>query len=234
MARLMQICRWHSLPEIPTLQSAVLQRIAECAIAAIAARGCFHIVLAGGRTPQAIYTQLRTLTTDWRAWSIYFGDERCLPIGDSERNDTMARTTWLDHVAIPDTQIYSIPAQLGPLVGSERYVTALANVGDFDLVLLGLGEDGHTASLFPGDTSALQAERTVLPVVNAPKPPPQRISMSAARLSRAGSVLFLVVGADKQDALSRWRHGELIPASCIKPANGVDIYTDRPLVPTAS
>jgi 6-phosphogluconolactonase len=222
----MQIRRWHSQPDLIALQNAVLLRIADCAATAIKARGLFHIVLAGGRTPQVIYTQLRTLATDWQAWSIYFGDERCLPIGDPERNDVMAHDAWLDHVAIPKTQIHTIPAQLGAVAGAEQYAATLAEVGDFDLVLLGLGEDGHTASLFPGDKTALHATSPAVAVLNSPKPPPQRVSMSAARISRAHSVLFVVAGTDKRDALLRWRRDESIPAALINPANGVDIYTD--------
>jgi len=225
----MQTCRWHSVPDIDVLQNTLLQRIDECARAAIEARGAFHIVLAGGRTPQALYTKLHTLATDWSAWSIYFGDERCLPVGDRDRNDTMARAAWLDHVPIPREHIYAIPAQLGPVAGGERYAATLAATSDFDLILLGLGEDGHTASLFPGDTAALQAKRSTVAVLNAPKPPVQRISMSAARLSRTRSAMFIVVGNDKQAALRRWRRGEKLPASLINPVDGVDIYTDLPL-----
>ncbi len=222
----MQICRWHSLPDHPLLQRAVLAHIVSSAEAAIKLRGAFHIVLAGGRTPQTIYTLLRTLTTDWTAWFVYFGDERCLPSGDPQRNDAMARAAWLDHVPIPHAQIYSIPAQLGAEVGAQQYSTMLADIGEFDLVILGLGEDGHTASLFPGDRAALQATSIALAIDHAPKPPAQRISLSRARLSRARSVLFFATGADKLSALTRWRQGEDIPAALIDPGAGVDIYTD--------
>lgn len=208
------------------MQAAALAAITASAANSIAARGAFHIVLAGGRTPEAIYTQLRTLTTDWRAWSIYFGDERCLPSGDSERNDSMARASWLDHVAVPAEQIYSIAAQLGSTRAAESYNSTLAAVGDFDMVLLGLGEDGHTASLFPGDSAALRASAAAIAVHNAPKPPAERVSMSSRRLSRARSVLFLVSGEGKRVALRSWQQGEAIPAALIDPAAGVDIYTD--------
>jgi 6-phosphogluconolactonase len=223
----MQLCRWHFFSDVPDLQHAVLANIVERARAAIEARGAFHLVLAGGRTPQIIYSQLRTLSTDWRAWSIYFGDERCLPRGDPQRNDTMARAAWLDHVPIPVNQIHSISAELGPAVGAAEYAELLADLGDFDLVFLGLGEDGHTASLFPGDAAALHSTQAAVAIDNAPKPPAQRISMSAARLVRSRAVLFIATGSDKRVALSRWRRGEEIPAALIDAPGGVDIYTDQ-------
>jgi 6-phosphogluconolactonase len=225
----MQVCRWHSFDDISTFHQAAVRYIAVRADAAIAAHGLFRCVLAGGRTPEAIYRQLRSLDTDWQAWSIYFGDERCLPEGDPSRNDTMARSAWLDHVSIPADRIHAMPAELGPVAGARRYAAALMSVPAFDVVLLGLGEDGHTASLFPGDTTALQDIQPAIPVEHAPKPPAQRISMSAARLARSDSVLFMVTGADKRLALQRWRTGESIPASLITAPQGVDIFTDQPL-----
>lgn len=225
----MQICRWHSFNDIPALRAALVRHITAAASAAIDARGVFHCVLAGGRTPEAIYRDLCTLETDWRCWSIYFGDERCLPVGDSQRNDAMARAVWLDHVPIPAAQIHAIPAELGPVAGARHYAQLLASVPEFDLVLLGLGEDGHTASLFPGDLSALQSTATALPVDNAPKPPAQRVSLSAARLAQSRAVLFAVTGVDKREALLQWRQGARIPAALIEAPQGVDIYTDQHL-----
>ena len=97
-------------------------------------------------------------------------------------------------------------------------------IGSFDLVLLGLGEDGHTASLFPSqDWGEGQESADALPVFNAPKPPPERVSLSAQRLGKAEQVLFLVTGAGKREAVSRWQAGDPIPASAIHPANGVDV-----------
>jgi 6-phosphogluconolactonase len=225
----MQICRWHHFSDAATLREALVRRISTCAAAAIAARGAFSCVLAGGRTPEAIYRELCALDTDWQAWSIYFGDERCLPCGDSQRNDTMARAAWLDRVPIPGTQIHAMPAELGPVAGAQQYAELLASVPEFDLVLLGLGEDGHTASLFPADLPALHSTKPALPIDNAPKPPAQRISMSAARLARSRAVLFAVTGVDKRDALLRWRQGAQIPAALIVAPPGVDIYTDQSL-----
>lgn len=217
--------RWHLFADSAALRADVVRQLGAVAAEAIAARGAFHLVLAGGRTPAAIYADLAGLQTDWRAWFIYFGDERCLRRGDAQRNDTMARTQWLDRVAIPAEQIFSMPAELGADTGAQAYQQTLARVASFDLVLLGLGEDGHTASLFPGQPRD-RGDAGVLAVHNAPKPPPDRISLSASRLSDAHRVWFIVTGADKREALERWHRGEDIPASAICPPHGVDIFMD--------
>lgn len=216
--------RWHAFDDAGALAQAAAVRIGAAAHESIAARGQFHVVLAGGNTPREVYRQLVTLATDWSRWHVWFGDERCLPVGAAERNGQMARDSLLDRVAIPINQIHSIPAERGPATGARVYADQLRGIGLFDLVLLGLGEDGHTASLFPGHDWGTQADAADTIAVNdAPKPPPQRVSLSAARLSRARAVLFLVQGASKRDALMRWRAGEDIPARAIMPAAGVDV-----------
>ncbi|GIX28716.1 MAG: 6-phosphogluconolactonase [Burkholderiales bacterium] len=164
--------------------------------------------------------------TDWSAWHVYFGDERCRPRGDPARNDTRIAERWLDHVPIPPAQIHPIPAELGPEAAASAYARTLASVGEFDLVLLGLGEDGHTASLFPGLAPEIDRETDVLPVRDAPKPSPERVSLSASRLSRARQVLFFVQGEPKRAAVAAWRRGEDIPARRIAPARGVDVLLD--------
>ncbi len=197
----------------------------QCAAQAIAERGQFLIVLAGGNTPRAVYRLLRDAQTDWSKWHIYYGDERCLPRDDVSRNSLMVEQTWLNYVSIPASQIHTMPAELGTVLGTKAYAETLAGVGDFDFVLLGLGEDGHTASLFPGEPwNDKSGDGATVAVTNAPKPPPERISITASRLSAAHKVLFLVSGAGKQQAVDDWRAGKAIPASAIKPENGVDVY----------
>ena len=134
----------------------------------------------------------------------------------------MAAKAWLNHVGILKSQIYDIPTELGPIEGAKAYAKTLAGVRAFDLVLLGLGEDGHTASLFPNQ--AVDNSADVVPVFGAPKPPAQRVTLSQNRLNNTNEVLFLVTGAGKQEAVDRWRHGEAIPATLIAPKNGVDVY----------
>lgn len=231
MSSTSQQLRWHGFTDIADLQADALLRIRTAASNAIGARGVFRIVLAGGNTPRAIYEVLRKAITDWSKWQVYFGDERCLPANDTQRNSRMARDTLLDHVPIPRANIHAIPAEAGPIEGAAQYAQTLRVIGEFDLVLLGLGEDGHTASLFPDhDWGDANDAADALGVFDAPKPPPERISLSAARLSRARCVLFLVDGEAKREALARWRAGDSIPASVIAPAAGVDVLTESSLL----
>jgi 6-phosphogluconolactonase len=226
-----QLCRWTLFSSVQSLQTEAASMIARAAEQAIADSGAFHVVLAGGSTPRALYERLRTLKTNWEAWHIYFGDERCLPAVDPERNSTMAREVWLDHVPVPQKQVYAIPAEMGATAAAEAYSATLRQVGEFDLVLLGLGEDGHTASLFPGKDWGQEGDAPVaLPVFDAPKAPAERVSLSAWRLSRAKQVLFLVTGESKHEAVMNWRAGANIPARAIKPVQGVDVLAESVLL----
>jgi 6-phosphogluconolactonase len=219
--------RWHVFPDAESLTLAAHDFVADRARSAIAERGAFHIVLAGGGTPRALYQRLVDLPTDWSRWHIWFGDERCLPPDNPERNSHMAFGAWLEHVAIPPDHIHVPPAELGTPEAAIRYGQTLQGAGEFDLVLLGLGEDGHTASLFPGhDPGDKPDSPDALCVFDAPKPPPQRLSLSARRLSRSRAVLFLVTGAGKREAVAKWRNGVSIPAATIRPARGVDVFTE--------
>lgn len=219
-----QIIRWKHYTSISALWYTACADIVECATHAIAERGQFLIVLAGGNTPRAVYRLLRDVQTDWSKWHIYYGDERCLPRDHVDRNSLMVEQTWLNYVSIPASQIHTMPAELGTMLGARAYAETLAGIGDFDFVLLGLGEDGHTASLFPGEPWNDEHGGATVAVTNAPKPPPERISISASRLSLAHQVLFLVSGVGKQQAVDNWRAGAAIPASAIKPESGVDVY----------
>ena len=217
-----QISRWHNFDTQDEINQATLNRILAAAKEAISTRGSFSIVLAGGSTPKNVYALLKNADADWDKWHVYHNDDRCLPVDDVERNSLMARTTWLNHVAIPANQIHDIPAELGNVEGAKAYAKTLAGVPSFDLVLLGLGEDGHTASLFPNQ--AVDNSADAVPVFDAPKPPADRITMSQQRLSNTREVIFLVTGAGKQDAVNQWRNGVAIPATLIAPKDGVDVY----------
>ena len=226
-----QQTQWHAFADTATLQHTVLERLQQHAQEAILQRGRFDLVLAGGTTPQAIYRECRHITTDWSCWHLYFGDERCLPPDHPERNSRMALDAWLAHVPIPANQIHAIPAELGATAAAQAYGDALQAVGDFDFVLLGLGEDGHTASLFPGHSwGDTEGSPDVLAVFDAPKPPPERVSLSARRLSRARKVAFVVTGQGKRDAAAAWRAGQQIPAHSISPGNAVDIFFEASLL----
>jgi 6-phosphogluconolactonase len=185
--------------------------------AAIAARGVFHLVLAGGSTPRALYTELARRGVGDARWHVWYGDERCLPDDHPERNSVMAETAWLATSRIPPENRRPIPAELGAVDAAAAYDTWLQGTGDFDVVLLGVGEDGHTASLFPGhDWGAVPGGAGVLAVFDAPKPPPTRVSLSAARLNRSAKVWFVVTGEAKHNALRRWQRGERLPVSVLR------------------
>jgi len=208
----MHICVF---PDAEALAAAGAEYIDRICGTAVAGHGAFHLVLAGGNTPGRCYELLTAMDLPWRKLHIYFGDERCLPAGDAGRNDWMARVAWLDHVAIPEDQIHSIPAELGPDEGAALYSRILAGIPGLDLVLLGVGEDGHTASLFPGNP-ALADERLAVPVFLAPKSPPERVSMSLAALNSAGRRMVMAAGAGKRDALRRISDGESLPAARLR------------------
>ena len=224
--------RWHRLDSAADWLAEVLAMIRQAETAAIAARGVFHVVLAGGSTPQRLYQALAMEHHDWVRWQLWLGDERCLAVDDGERNSVMVQLTLLSQVPIPGTNFHPIPAELGALKAAEVYAETIRAVGEFDLVLLGLGEDGHTASLFPGHAWGMGSDSpTVLAVFAAPKPPPERVSLSANRLSRSRRVMFLVSGAGKRTALAAWQRGAQIPAAAIAPSAGVDVFIDRDAVP---
>ncbi|KAA6187703.1 6-phosphogluconolactonase [Thiohalocapsa marina] len=209
---------------------AAAEWILEQARRAIAARGAFRIVLAGGTTPLMAYRRLaQAQSADWSAWHVYHGDERCLPADDAERNSRAADQAWLGRVSIPPRQIHVIPAELGPEAAALDYQQPVAAALPFDLVLLGMGEDGHTASLFPDRPlpSAEQEDTLVMPVQDAPKPPPERVSLTPRALCASREILLLITGAAKHAALVRWQAGESLPAACIARAGNTTVLLDR-------
>ena len=205
------------------LAVAAAGRIAALAARAQAERGVFRLALSGGRTPHRCYEHLRHGAIDWLHTEVYFSDERCLPRGDPERNDTMALETLLRHVPIPPSHIHVIPAELGPDAAAAAYVRVLASVQPLDLVLLGMGEDGHTASLFPDD-HAWRSKALVVPVVGAPKPPALRVSLGLDVLNASRHKLFLVAGTEKHQALQRMEDGAQFPAALVV---GAEWYVDQ-------
>lgn len=214
--------RWHTFESQDAINLAATTRILAAAQEAINQHGSFLVVLAGGSTPKSVYKLLSQQNADWANWHVYYNDDRCLPVEHVERNSKMARDVWLNHVVIPQNQIHDIPTELGNVEGAKAYAKTLNGVRAFDLVILGLGEDGHTASLFPNQIVDNSAD--VVPVFDAPKPPADRVTMSQNRLKNTHEVLFLVTGAGKQEAVDNWRKGVKIPATLIVPANGVDVY----------
>jgi len=219
---------WHVQDGPAAVIAEASRRIDAAARESIGRNGVFRIVLSGGETPRRLYEALAASTQDWDAWQVYFGDERCLPADDAGRNSRMAAQAWLGRVGLPAAQVHPIPAELGPHAGARAYASTLGGVEAFDLVLLGLGEDGHTASLFPGrEWGTDPAFPAALAVLDAPKPPAQRVSLSAWRLSHSRSVLVLATGSSKREAVRRWQAGERLPIAAVTPPGGLDVLLDR-------
>ncbi|OOZ36317.1 6-phosphogluconolactonase [Solemya velesiana gill symbiont] len=218
---------WTILDDAEAVARTARDRILEAARQAVADRGCFKLVLAGGRTPALTYRLLAESSADWQKWHIYFGDERCLPADHPDRNSLMAKRALTSKVPIPPGQIYPIPAELGSEPGAAAYTATIEEVLPFDMVLLGMGEDGHTASLFPGHLHP--ENELVVPVRDAPKPPPERISLSKEALGRCHSLLFLITGESKQDAVNHWRSGkQTLPVATIRCPVECEVLIDSP------
>jgi len=215
---------WHTFETADQVAEAACQQILTAANDAIAQHGKFKLVLAGGSTPEKVYRLLAKSGADWANWFVYYGDERCLAADDTERNSYLAEQTLLNQVAIPANQIFTIAAELGGKQAAEHYRPIVAAALPFDMVLLGMGEDGHTASLFPNHIH--NQDELVHAVYNSPKPPPERVSVSAKALSTAQQLIFLITGANKRDIVKAWRNGADLPIATIIPKNSVDVYID--------
>jgi len=213
----MTLPEWRVFADADALVSALADALWAEAGGAIAARGAFHLVLAGGSTPLALYRALADRHAGDDRWHVWYGDERCLPADHPERNSVMLEAAWLAASSIPPENRRPIPAELGATGAAARYAGWLKDVADFDVVLLGMGEDGHTASLFPGrDWGGAPGSPDVLAVHAAPKPPSERVSLSAGRLNRSAKVWFVITGAGKREALLRWKSGAALPVSAVQ------------------
>lgn len=200
-------------------------------LAAAAAAGA-QIALAGGATPRAAYEQAAALGGDWSRATLWFGDERCVPPGHEHSNYRMAREALLDRLPGPAPQVERIAGELGPRRGAADYERRLraafpSGTGPpaLDLVLLGLGPDAHTASLFPGDAALGAREDRLAAGVEAPGMAPlvSRVTLTLSVLNAAREVMFLIAGEDKAGAVARAFAGPLgphAPASLVRPAAG--------------
>jgi 6-phosphogluconolactonase len=200
------------------LARAVAARLVTSLLDAQAARGHASVVLTGGGIGTAALGELAAApardAVDWSRLDIWWGDERFLPTGHPERNETQARAALLDAIDVAPSQVHPMGASDGPDgedldAAAERYADELAaavphehsgSVPAFDVLLLGVGPDGHIASLFP-ESPALHDERLVLPVRGAPKPPPTRLSLSLAVINAAREVWLVAAGEEKASAV---------------------------------
>lgn len=199
------------MPSIKVLETS--EAVAQAAATAVAE--ALHdggtLVLAGGSTPQECYRRLRRETLPWGRVTVLFGDERCVPPNDQESNFQMAWQSLLSRVA--PLSVHRMPGELGAETAAALYAPIVDGLRPLDLVLLGVGEDGHTASLFPGN-AAVSAGGSAVAVHDAPKPPPNRVSLTLEVLREAKRVIVLATGAGKRDAVAKARRGE-VPSGMI-------------------
>jgi 6-phosphogluconolactonase len=168
---------------------------------AIGARGRASLALAGGTTPKATYESLAGLPLDWSVVDVFFGDERCVPAEHEDSNYRMAKAALFDRVRIPAERVHRMQGELaGRDAAARAYEAELPE--RLDVVVLGIGEDAHTASLFPGSPALREEQRRVLPVIG-PKPPPERLSLTPPALRSARLCLVLGSGAGKAEPVRR-------------------------------
>lgn len=184
-------------PNPDSLAEALADELAMHILAAVADRGVCHMVFPGGRSPYRVLERLREKDLPWNALHLYPSDERCVPVGDPERNDLLIDELLLNHVLLPPENLHRIPAELGPEEGAIRFSQLLKSTPPFDIVLTGMGTDGHIASLFPNHP-ALSDDRDAVPVLAAPKAPTSRVSIGLERLKRGYSRRVVAMGAAKR------------------------------------
>ncbi len=229
--------------DVNVLCDSVIKRIIECAKMAIDKNDVFHFALAGGSTPKVIFERLATAEfntqIDWQKTHIWFGDERCVPAEHSDSNYRMANQALLSLVAIPETNLHRIPGELEPEQAVQHYAvefekhlpSSSQGFPVFDLMLQGLGPDGHTASLFPG-TPALEVVDQSVTAVYVEKMDSWRVSVTFPVLNAARNLLFLVAGAGKaeiiNDIFQRSNNTrQLYPVEMLKSTGSVEWFLDE-------
>jgi 6-phosphogluconolactonase len=187
--------------------------------AAVEAHGTATWLLTGGGTPAAAYRRLAAhdlrAGVEWDRVRVAMGDERCVPVGHPDSNWGQAAAALLDHVPVPGHQLLRPPGELGPEAAADAYQAALAalpaaaaGTPRLEVAWLGLGEDGHCLSLFPGRPEVEVTDRLVVAVRDAPKPPPERVSLTLAALAGVERLLVLAAGAGKAEPVARARAGD--------------------------
>lgn len=242
----------HIFPGLKDISMALASRVARVAEQAATARGRFTVALSGGSllnilSPPLITDPLRSLI-HWTSWDVFWADERCVPVLSPDSNFAAASRLLFKHVDIPREQIHAIDDTLDPREAARAYQSTIKKILQpsngqlprFDLILLGMGQDGHTASLFPGHELLQEKRKWVAPVLDAPKPPPERITLTLPVINQAREVIFVVTGAEKASALRavfyEQDHGQSLPAALVDPSQGhlkwlVDEAAARELIP---
>ena len=219
------------------LAEAAAEFVLEVGKEAVRAKGRFFIALSGGTTPEILYRALASPAFvnrfDWSRTIFFFSDERCVPPNDPRSNYALAGKTLFTPLSIPPSQVYRMAGESrDPQAAASEYEQQLrrvtktlpSNYPTLDLVLLGLGEDGHTASLFPG-SPALRDNQSLIAVTQSPKDPPTRLTMTLGVINQASVVLFLVTGAGKAGVVRaildpKTEAERQLPASLVAPEEG--------------
>jgi 6-phosphogluconolactonase len=208
------VTRLTTCPDPETVATRAAAHIERQLQRALQERGVAHLALSGGTTPARTYEVLATGAVDWTGVQIWFADERCVPPDDEQSNYRLVAETLLTPAAIPAERVRRMQGELGPEEGARRYARELLeHLGRggseppsppvLDVVVLGIGPDGHVASLFPGAPALDAGEEAIcLGVHDSPKPPPERITLSLAVLRAARGCLLLATGASKADAVN--------------------------------
>ena len=223
-------------PTIEKLSAAAAGRVALLAAQATKKQGRFTVALSGGSLMELVGPQLVAsplcAEVDWSAWHVFWVDERCVPLTSPESNYGIADQLLFRHVRIPSSQVHPVDSALGAFKAAEAYESVLKEefrpgadrFPRFDLVLLGVGEDGHTASLFPDSPLLCETRRWAAPVLDAPKPPPERVTLTLPVINNARHVLFVAAGVGKKsilfEVLGPGPHRPRLPVELVGPSDG--------------
>ncbi|MFL5624993.1 MAG: 6-phosphogluconolactonase [Ktedonobacteraceae bacterium] len=225
-------------PDTNTLSQQAAQYIVRLVQESIVTRGRFSIALSGGSTPKVLYGLLGSEPyrdqIDWSKVDIFWSDERCVPPDSPDSNYAMAREVLLSRAPLSPQQVHRMPAERPDHdAAAQAYEHEIkqsfdtSGIPDFDLIQLGMGPEGHTASLFPHQASLHEQQRLVI-FVTVPKPPPPRLTFTPPILNAARHVLFLVTGAEKADAVQAVIEGdyqpEEYPAQIVRPTDGEVVW----------
>lgn len=203
---------WSVYGDMSSASKAAAECLADLIDKNIKQKGLCSVVLPGGKTPAECLTYLADKPLDWEKVHWYVSDERSCPKGSDERNDMMLERHFWSKLSM--TNIHPMQMELGVERAAEQYVQELSLFQSMDIAFLGMGEDGHTASLFPAN-KALHDTRLVIPIYNSPKPPSERVSLGMVALRHASHRIVLTGGTGKASAIRQIKNGEPLPINCL-------------------
>ncbi len=232
-------------PDLHEASRALAERLVETVTDVLASKDSFTLALSGGKTPRSLYALLAgeySTEISWKRVHLFWGDERCVSQESKDSNFAMAYEALISKVPLPSQNVHRIPAEISPPEKAARYYERMIReffepVEEesflFDAMILGIGEDGHTASLFPGSSALAEKSHWVL-AVNAPPSfsPQKRITLTLPLINRSRSIFFLVSGIKKREVVREILKKpetakKLYPAAMIRPLGSVDWYIDR-------